>query len=70
MSHSLHKVWLHVIFSTKNREPLIHQIAEHKIYDFIKSELNEMGCSTRAINGMSEHLHILFCLIHRKVMLM
>ena len=66
MSHSLHKVWLHTIFSTKNRESLIHQNVEHKIYDFIKNELNDMGCRVKAINGMPEHLHILFLLNSQK----
>jgi REP element-mobilizing transposase RayT len=66
MSHSLHKVWLHAIFTTKNREPLINQNVEQRIYDFIRNELNEMGCSVRAINGMSEHIHILFLLNPQK----
>jgi hypothetical protein len=66
MSHSLHKVWLHTIFTTKNREPLINQNVEQRIYAFIRNELNEMGCSVRAINGMSEHLHILFLLNPQK----
>lgn len=67
MSHSLHKVWLHVIFSTKNRDPLIHHNVENKIYDFIKNELNEMGCSVCAIGGMPEHLHIFFLLNPSKI---
>ncbi len=66
MSHSLHKVWLHTIFSTKDRVPLINKKSEQKIYDFIRKELNKMGCSVKAINGMPEHLHILYLLNPQK----
>ncbi len=66
MSHSLHKVWLHTIFSTKDRVPLINKKSEQKIYDFIRKELNKMGCSVKAINGMPEHLHILYLLNQQK----
>jgi len=66
MSHSLHKVWLHTIFSTKDRVPHINKKSEQKIYDFIRKELNKMGCSVKAINGMPEHLHILYLLNPQK----
>jgi len=51
MSHSFTKVWIHGIFSTKDRIPLIKQNFE-----------NELDCKVKIINGMSEHLHILFLL--------
>jgi REP element-mobilizing transposase RayT len=61
MSHSLAKIWLHVVFGTKDGEPLIHQKIEKKIHTHIHEHLeNDFDCSVRAINGMPEHIHMLF----------
>lgn len=60
MSHSFYKIWLHVVFSTKNREPLIIKEKEQTIYNFISDQLSELGCPVRIINGMPDHIHLLF----------
>jgi putative transposase len=61
MSHSLSKIWIHSVFSTKDRAPLIGLGIEKKLYEHIKDELkNKFECKVRAINGMQEHIHILF----------
>jgi len=63
ISHSLTKIWIHGIFSTKNREPLIKPEFETELYDHIKEKLeNDFECKVRIINGMSEHVHLLFLL--------
>jgi REP element-mobilizing transposase RayT len=60
MSHSFYKIWLHVIFSTKDRQPLIESSKEKLIFQFMYEELKEQDCSVRIINGMSDHVHLLF----------
>ncbi len=60
MSHSYNKIWIHAVFSTKDRQPLITAPLEEKIYGSLKVELTELGCHTRIINGMPEHVHLLF----------
>ncbi len=35
MSHSFNKIWIHAIWSTKERLPLIHPTIESKLYNFI-----------------------------------
>jgi putative transposase len=60
MSHSYYKIWLHVIFSTKDRASLLHTYAENKIYEHLRSQLIEMQCPVRIINGMPDHIHLLF----------
>ena len=63
MSHSLTKIWIHTVFGTKNREPMIHQSFENKLYQHIREHLEkDFECSVRAVNGMSDHIHILFLL--------
>jgi len=63
MSHSLTKIWIHAIFGTKNHEPLIHPSIEQKLYAHIHEHLEkDFECKVRIINGMPEHVHILFLL--------
>lgn len=63
MSHSLTKIWIHAIFGTKEKQPLIHSSIEQKLYDHIQEHLEkDFECKVRIINGMPEHMHILFLL--------
>jgi putative transposase len=66
MSHSINKLWVHAIWSTKNREHLLHSTIEQKLYDYITGQLKESGCSVRIINGMPDHVHCLFLLNPQK----
>jgi putative transposase len=62
MPHSYNKIWIHAIWSTKERLPLIHPMVESKIHQFIAEQLREQGCPVRIINGMPDHIHCLFLL--------
>ena len=66
MSHSFNKIWIHAIWSTKERLPLIQSTVENKIYQFISEQLREQGCPVRIINGMPDHIHCLFLLNPQK----
>ncbi len=66
MPHSYNKIWVHVIFATKDREPLIAQEKESLVYNHIKEQLREMGCPVRIVNGMPDHIHLLFLLNPQK----
>lgn len=60
MSHSFTKLWIHAIWATKNRQELIDDSIEKKLHNYIQQGLIELGCPVRIINGMPDHLHILF----------
>jgi len=62
MSHSFNKIWIHAIWSTKERCPMIIQSAEKKIYDLMSNEFIDSGCPVRIINGMPDHVHSMFLL--------
>lgn len=63
MSHSFAKIWIHAIFGTKNFEPMIHNRFEDKLHKHIKEHLeNDFDCPVRIINGVENHVHILFLL--------
>lgn len=66
MSHSFHKIWIHAIWATKERMPLIHSDVEDQIHRFMTDQLREQGCPVRIINGMPDHIHCLFLLNAQK----
>lgn len=61
MSHSFTKIWIHAVFSTKDRSQLIQSKFESKLHDHIKAAIQEQfNMEVKAINGMAEHVHIVF----------
>ena len=66
MPHSFNKIWIHAIWSTKDRHSFILSNVEHKIYHFISEQFREQGCPVSIINGMPDHLHCLFLLSPQK----
>ncbi|HTB32386.1 MAG TPA: IS200/IS605 family transposase [Bacteroidia bacterium] len=60
MSHSYNKIWLHVIFSTKDRHPLIKTGIEKQLYQHLQEQLIGCDCFIRIINGMPDHVHLLY----------
>lgn len=66
MPHSFSKIWVHAIWSTKNREQLINQNIEPQIYEFITDQFLAQGCPVRILNGMPDHIHCLFLLNPQK----
>jgi REP element-mobilizing transposase RayT len=66
MPHSFNKLWIHAIWSTKDRLPFIEPSIEKKVYEFLNSQFTESGCPVRIINGMPDHIHCLFLLNPQK----
>lgn len=62
MSHSKVRLWVHSIFSTRFRESLILPSIESKIYQIIFNQFALSGCHVEQINGMPDHIHVLFLL--------
>jgi REP element-mobilizing transposase RayT len=62
MSHSFSNIWVHSIWSTKDRIPSIQGKSEKLIYGFIKEEFFSEGCLVKSINGTPDHIHCLFLL--------
>jgi REP element-mobilizing transposase RayT len=66
MPHSFNKIWIHAIWSTKEREPFIISTIETELFDFMQTQFREAGCPVRIINGMPDHVHCLFLLNPQK----
>ena len=66
MPHSFNKIWIHAIWATKERVPLIATKIEQQVYNFMRNQFVESGCPVRIINGMPDHVHCLFLLNPQK----
>jgi putative transposase len=56
------KIWIHLVFATKNREPLLKQEFRSDLYQHIIQNCKEKDIFLQSINGYSEHVHCLISL--------
>jgi|SRR5882672_10656140 len=62
MSQSLSSILIHLVFSTKNREPFITPAIETELHPYMAKVFRELKSPSLTIDGTSDHLHILFSL--------
>lgn len=62
ISQSLSNILIHVIFSTKNREPLIKAEIEADLHKYIAKICMENDCQLFQIGGVADHIHLLISL--------
>ena len=60
MGHSLIRIWVHAIWTTKSALPLIAPRVENLIYGAMRDEFQCIGCPVLIINGTVDHVHSLF----------
>ena len=53
------QMYVHVVFSVKQRASLIHPEWEERLYQYITGIVREKNQKMLAINGMPDHLHFL-----------
>lgn len=56
------KVWLHIVFSTKNRKPFLSKEIRKKVFRHIRENAQEKDIELSLINGYSDHVHCLISL--------
>ncbi|HWD90703.1 MAG TPA: IS200/IS605 family transposase [Mucilaginibacter sp.] len=56
------KIWVHLVFATKNREPFLKKELRPAIHNHIIQNCKEKEIFLQAINGYTEHLHCLISL--------
>ena len=69
MGQSLVKNFVHIVFSTKNREPLITPVFEKELHTYLASLCHELDCFPVQVGGYTDHIHIL-CNLSKKIALM
>ena len=69
MPQSLVRNYMHIVFSTKNRQSFIDKNIQNELYPYISGISKNLETPVLAIGGVEDHIHIL-CLLSRKIALM
>ena len=69
MPQSLVKIYVHTIFSTKNRQPLIDQEISNDLFSYLAGICNGLECFPIKIGGYRDHVHVL-SLLSKKIAVM
>lgn len=69
MGQSLVKNYVHIVFSTKHREALIHPPVEAELHSYLGGICNKLECQVLKVGGYTDHIHIL-CMLSKKIALM
>ena len=56
------KIWIHAVWSTKNRAPLLDKEIRRSVIDHIKANAKDKHIYLDTINGYVDHLHCLISL--------
>lgn len=62
MAQSLSSILIHLIFSTKHREPFITSEIESELHPYMAKIFRELKSPSLTIGGTYDHIHILFSL--------
>jgi REP element-mobilizing transposase RayT len=60
MPQSLASLHIHLVFSTKNREPLITDDVRSHLHAYMATVLQNLGATPVLINSIEDHIHLLF----------
>lgn len=58
MPQSLSRIYLHLIFSTKNREPFITPEILPELHRYLEGVAGHHECSPVIVGGVADHVHI------------
>ena len=60
MPRSLSSILIHLIFSTKNREPVLTPVIQTELHPYIAVTLDNLGCPSLQVGGVEDHVHLFF----------
>ncbi len=55
---SLWQLYYHIVWATKERQPLIMPHKERDLYDYMIGKSDALRCIVHAIGGMEDHIHL------------
>jgi putative transposase len=59
MPQSLSKVILHIVFSTKDREPSLDSTVRPRMHAYLATVCRDFGAEVVRVGGVADHVHIL-----------
>ncbi|MFE1746660.1 IS200/IS605 family transposase [Coleofasciculus sp. H7-2] len=55
---ALWRLYYHLVWATKQRQPLISPDRKTKLYDYIIGKADALACIVHAIGGIEDHIHL------------
>ncbi len=52
------KIWVHVVFSTKNRYPFLTKDIRYEVFNHIIENCREKDIYLQSINGFTDHIFL------------
>ncbi|MFN0204326.1 MAG: transposase, partial [Bacteroidia bacterium] len=62
MGKSLFQIWIHAVWTVKQRAPVLDKSFRFELFRHIKTIASEKGIYVDIINGIEDHVHCLFLL--------
>ena len=53
------RLYYHLVWSTKNREPLITQQLEADLFPYLENKAKNLDCRILAVNAFFDHIHLI-----------
>src|SRR5947199_5180823 len=54
----LWRTYYHIVWATKERQPLIAPDAEEELHGYLRGKADSLGLIVHAIGGTADHLHV------------
>ena len=69
MSQSLSQMWIHVVFSTRDRYRFLNELSlQKRVHDYLKITCQKQQCDPIGVGGTEDHVHLL-AKLHKNVSL-
>jgi len=59
MAHSFCEIYVHIIFSTKDRQRWLDEIIRPRVHAYLATLVRNAGCPFVLVGGPEDHIHIL-----------
>ncbi len=69
MPQSLVRNYVHIVFSTKHRQPMIDKVIAPELYAYMGGIARKLECKLISAGGIEDHVHLL-CRVTQKIALM
>jgi len=66
MPQSLSRILVHLVFSTKHREPVLSSVLQADLHPYLAATLDHIDCPSLQVGGVADHVHLLFGLSRTK----
>lgn len=66
MAQSLSQVYVHIVFSTKNRQAIIDEAIQAGLFEYIGGICKGLECIPLRVGGHNDHIHVL-CILSKKI---